>query len=511
MNSANQVTLAMLLLAAVSTVGAVWYYPWPEIAVADEEVGKPLFEEYSADKVRGIDIVELDAESRTPARIQLGRRAEKWVVPSRQNFIASNSALVAKVVNSLNDRTVYDVKSENMQDHIQFGVVDPDEFSVSQNLEAVGKKLTLTDRNSKTIAELIIGTQVKGNADRHYVRIPGKPRIYEIDFSDEILKTPFTYWVNPNPLQLKTSSDQPGFNIFAMRLKKNKPASGDGKSGAAPVYDAQMSAGKQRLELNALSVPASSEKQAWKKVRTKPEQEARLGTAFRGLFPFPTDDVRRKKKEPARALRNQVAKDKTAFDKFSSYGFYSPEWTESGWTFQAENGSVSLSTREGVVITLSFGKTGNQNSMSKARFNHFTMITAGVDHELLKEPIRPDGLADDDSEANKKFRRLLDGWQEAVKGAQRMADDLNAVHSDWFYLVSEDVVKRLLPDLEIAAASADVEEQVAVDPRPTDQAPKPNSDDNSAQTPNGSDPVKPENEDGGGANSQDKEPVVDKD
>ena len=150
--------------------------------------------------------------------IQLGRRAEKWVVPSRQNFIATNSGLVANVVNSLNDRTVYDVKSENMQDHIQFGVVDPDEFSVSQNLDSVGRKLSLTDRNSKTIAELIVGSKVKGNPQRHYVRVPGKPRIYEIDFNDEILKTQFTYWVNPNPLQLKTRADQPGFSITALRL-----------------------------------------------------------------------------------------------------------------------------------------------------------------------------------------------------------------------------------------------------------------------------------------------------
>ena len=455
MKSAKQTTLLMLILAAISVVGAMAYYPWPEAAVADEEVGKPLFEEYSADKIRGIDIVELDSESRTPSRIQLGRRAEKWVVPSRQNFIVSNSNLVSNVVNSLNDRTVYDVISENKQDHIQFGVVDPDQFSANQNLDSVGKKLTLTDRNKKTIAELIIGSPVKNDASKRYVRIPGKPRIYLVDFDDQILRTQFTFWVTPNPMQLKTSEAVPGFSLTGLRIRKNKPAIDEGKAGITPVYDAQLTAGQQRLEIASLQIPTDSQDNPWKKLRTIPAQEAQLAGSIRGLFPMLTDDVRRKKKSPARAFKKPDAStEASVFKDLTGYGFFSPRFEDGLWKFDGESGSVEVSTREGVLLSLSIGRVGNQNSMSKAKVNHFLMINAAVDAKRLKEPPRPKGLADDDSDENKKFRRILDSWKESVKAAQSLADDLNAIHGDWFYLVSEDSVNRLLPDITIAATSA---------------------------------------------------------
>ena len=437
MKSANQTTILMIILAAISIAGAMAYYPWPEPTVADEEVGKPLFEEYSADKIRGIDIVELNSESRTPSRIQLGRRAEKWVVPSRQNFIVNNSNLISNVVNSLNDRTVYDVISENMQDHIQFGVVDPDQFSANQNLDSVGKKLTLTDRNKKTIAELIIGSQVKNDASKRYVRIPGKPRIYLVDYDDQMLKTQFTFWVSPNPMQLKTSEATPGFSLTGLRIRKNKPAIDDGNAGITPVYDAQLSAGQQRLQIDFLRVPTGKQDKPWKKIRTIPEQEAKLASSIRGLFPILTDDVRRKKKSPARAFKKpDAAANVSVFKELTGYGFFSARFEDGLWKFDSESGGVEVSTREGVLLSLSIGRIGNQNSMSKAKVNHFLMINAAVDSKRLKEPPRPPGLEDDDSDENKKFRRLVDSWKGTVKAAQSLADDLNAIHGDWFYLLS---------------------------------------------------------------------------
>ena len=449
MKSASQITVLMLVLAAISVAGAIYYYPWPEIAVADEEVGQPLFEEYPVDMVRGIDIVALDAESRTPTRIQLGRRAEKWVIPSRQNFVATNSLLVGSVVNSLNDRTVVDVVSENAQDHIQYGVVDPDEFSASQNLEAVGRKISLTDRNNRKIAELIVGSKLKDDITKHYVRIPGKPRIYQIEFNDEMLKTEFTYWVSPNPLQLKTNEQSPGLSINSLMIRNNRPATDAGQSGVIPVYEAMISAGQQNMEIDFLRIPEPDDGQPWKTIKTTPEQDARLAGSLRGLFPLPTDDVRRKSKAAADALRKPIDDAPDAFEDFPGFGFYEPKLENGRWDFVAESGSVTIAAREGVLITLFLGRTGTQNSMSKTRFNHFMMIHAGVDHSRLKEPSRPEGLADDESEENKKFRRQLEQWNESVKAAQRLADDLNALHADWFYLVSEDIVKRLLPDVSV--------------------------------------------------------------
>ena len=125
MKSALHTTLIMLVLAVISVGAAMYYFPWPEFAVVDAEVGKPLFAEYSADSVRGIDIIDFNSEKGALDRMTLIRRGQKWLIPEKQNFIASESRRVGVVINSLNERTVFDVISENQEDHIEYGVVDP--------------------------------------------------------------------------------------------------------------------------------------------------------------------------------------------------------------------------------------------------------------------------------------------------------------------------------------------------------------------------------------------------
>ena len=134
-------------------------------------------------------------------------------MPSKQDFEASESSRVAVAVNSLNDKTIYEVISENQEDHIKFGVVDPSDSSNSKNVSSLGRKLTLTDRNNKTIADIIVGSRVKSSPEKRYVRVPGKPRVYVVDF-DQLsmagMMTEFAGWVSPNLLNMKTRQDDDG-------------------------------------------------------------------------------------------------------------------------------------------------------------------------------------------------------------------------------------------------------------------------------------------------------------
>ncbi len=445
--------MLMLLLAVISSAIAAYYYPWPELVETDAEVGKPLFENYAADQVRGIDIVGFDSENGTLDRIKLVRSGEKWIIPARQNFIATNAPLIGEVINSLNDRTIYEVMSENQEDHINFGVVDPAEFTADMNTASLGRRLVLTDRNNKVIASLIVGSPVKNNPSRRYVRAPGKPRVYLIDFNEQILTTQFSNWVSPDALQLTPSERGPGQQLKSAVIDDYRLSRGKDKTVRRdPVYRATLVPVGQRIQVQSLLVADSSDPAEWRKLATTPEQQTKLTGSIRGLISLFPDDVRRTEKEIASALENPSADTSpTIFKGLEPFGFYLDGFQAGRWVFKAEHGDVSVNTEAGVIMTVLVGKVGGANSRRKGKLNYFVMINAGVNNDLLAEPIRPDDLPDDESAENKEFRRRYEAWQQTVQAAERKAAEINAIHGDWIYLISEEIIDILQPQIPLPA------------------------------------------------------------
>ena len=68
--------------------------------------------------------------------------------------------------------------------------------------------------------------------------------------------------------------------------------------------------------------------------------------------------------------------------------------------------------------------------------------------------MRPDSVKEDEYDANKAYLRAVSAWEKAVNNAKQIAQDLNAIHGDWYYLVSEDIIKAIRPDLPIPSVAA---------------------------------------------------------
>lgn len=456
MNSATRTTLLMLVLAIVSVAVSMYYYPWEKVTKTDAEVGTPLFEEYKVSNVRGIDILTFNSDRQTMDRMKLVRRGEKWVVPSRQDFEASESARVAIAVNSLNERTVFEVISENQEDHIKYGVVDPAEFEKNKNVAALGRKMTLTDRNNKTIADIIVGSALKNDAKKRYVRIPGKPRVYVIDF-DQLsmagMLTEFSGWVSPNLLDLQTQQDGNGRQLRKVTVDNYRI---EAKEGEPPVkqaaYKAVLVPTAGKLKVQLLNVKSGD---SWSNLPTTPAQEGRLTAAVISLLRLVVDDVGRKDPEFADACGNPSADvDASVLERLSAIGFYHKGLEPDGWEFDSANGRVDVATSDGVLSKISIGRVGGASSAGGGELNYFMMVNSGVDYEYLREPKRPAGLENDESEQNKAFLRTVKAWKAKVELASRTASDLNAVHGDWYYLVGDNVVKALRPDLPLPSVEA---------------------------------------------------------
>ncbi len=449
MNSANRTTITMMLLSAVSVVVAMYYYPWPEFASVDAEVGKPLFEAYEAKDVRGIDVIRFNSDKSSLDRIKLVRRGERWGIPARQNFRASNTEQVGYAINCLNDRTVFEVISENQEDHIKYGVVDPAEFTVEKNVAALGQKLTLTDRNNQKIADLIVGSVVKNDSKKRYVRIPGKPRVYVIDFDGQSLSTDFFRWVSPDLLNLRTAGEDRRLREIAIDNYQIQSTENEEKPARKSIYRASLVPAGGRLNVKSLEIP-QGDGDNWKRLSLTPEQQVKLTSMAPLVIQMIVDDVRRKPDDLSEAI--QFPEDDVAdsvFAKLPSYGFYPAGKQNGDWTFDAANGQVSVTTMDGVQTNILIGQFGSENSFGGGKLNYYLMINATVDAELLRRPERPAGVKNDDSDENKAYLRLVEQWKSAVDKARQSSRELNAVHADWFYLVSQDIALRLTPDIPI--------------------------------------------------------------
>ncbi|MEM9411273.1 MAG: DUF4340 domain-containing protein [Planctomycetota bacterium] len=450
MKSATQTTLLMMVLAAISVGVAMYYYPWPEFAIADDEVGKPLFESYQAKDIRGIDIIRFDSENQNLDRIKLTRRGEKWVIPARQNYIANQSLRIGTVVNALNDKTVYDVISENQEDHIKFGVLDPSESLGDRNIASLGTKLTLTDRNNKTVADVIVGMPVKNDPQKRHVRIPGKPRVYLIDFDANLLSTQFALWLSPNILEIQPEQ---GRQIREIQVESYQILQEQNAAKKKYSYRASLVPGSGRLNIKSLEIPQGDS--SWYSLKTTPDQIAKLSNVVRPIALFFVDDVRRKNESLALALSENVNENSAKeFKIMNSLGFFfNKNESKFGPKFDSVNGQARVKTSDGVTTTILVGQVAGANSVDKNKLNYYVILNSDVDEALRSKPVRPVGTNEnDDSPENRAYLKKVKDWEDRLEKASRAADELNALHSDWYYLVSEAVIKTLIPEVPLPDA-----------------------------------------------------------
>ncbi len=438
----------MALLAAAMSIVAAFFFPWPERVIEGDMVGKPLFEEYDASSVRSISITKYDADRNGLDRMDLRRSGEKWIIPAKQNFIATNADQIGRVVNCLNNCTVLENRSNAQQDHVDFGVVDPMDYESSANRSSLGIKIVLEDRNKRELASLIVGSSLRNESTqqqlKHFVRIPGQPTVYVIDINPAILSTDFTRWVNANLFDLTNQTPIDSIDIRNYRMAPDKLQTDDRNWKYLATVDVK----SKKFKLQVPQADSSTLKEA--EISTENIQQLNLLGNYLGNIRF--TDVQRKKAAAAKELKRRVQKDDTsgALDSLQEYGFAKTGF-DSGFQFNAVAGEVSVRTGEGVVLTILIGSLVDSVTSGDLTLNHYVMLYASVDDSLLPTPESP--AANDDPELadkrQKAYLRQLEDRKEKMKAANLRAAEFNQSFADWYYVVSENVVNGLRPDLSI--------------------------------------------------------------
>lgn len=199
----NVKTLAFVGAAAVAVVLALASQPGKVDNSLFSDEGQVFFPEFNDPNAAAELVVSSYDDASTEIRAFSVKRDEKgvWTIPTHGNYPADAKARMAKsatmMVGLKRDRVISDL----VDDHARCGVVDPTEQSLET--KGRGQKVTFKTQGGQELASLIVGKEIEGQMDVHYVRLPGKKRVYAAKFDNQ-LSTKFADWIETDLLKAKT-------------------------------------------------------------------------------------------------------------------------------------------------------------------------------------------------------------------------------------------------------------------------------------------------------------------
>ena len=210
-------------LALIVGLGAYVSRPVPHKKHKGEDMPVELFPDLKDPlEVTRLEIVQYDEASQQVkkpfevAQVTGHDGKSRWAIPSHFDYPADAKEHLAEAASLL-----MGIKSVNTapgmsgeggdldQDNLrrlynEFGVVDPDPATVKSSDTGVGTRITLKNKEGKTLASLIIGKQVADQGNQHYVRYPDKDAVYIVDIDPSKVSTKFEDWIERNLLGMNT-------------------------------------------------------------------------------------------------------------------------------------------------------------------------------------------------------------------------------------------------------------------------------------------------------------------
>ena len=154
--------------------------------------------------VKAIEVVDYDESTATARPLKVEFRKSRWLIASSNDYPIDVGDRLVKTSAALIDLRRDQVRSELVQDHAKYGVVDPLDQKVS-GLQGRGKRVTLRDAQKTVLADFILGKPVEGKAGWRYVRVPGGKRTYAVK-TEADPSARFADWVNSGLLRMPSAS-----------------------------------------------------------------------------------------------------------------------------------------------------------------------------------------------------------------------------------------------------------------------------------------------------------------
>src|SRR5215204_5025664 len=111
----------------------------------DSLVGKNLTDKFSSPEVaKRLRIVRFDEDMAKPREFEVAEQNGLWSIPSKDNYPADAAKQMAEAANSLIERKILGVVSNNAGEHEQYGVIDPMQPKLEPGQKGIGTRVTMS-------------------------------------------------------------------------------------------------------------------------------------------------------------------------------------------------------------------------------------------------------------------------------------------------------------------------------------------------------------------------------
>jgi hypothetical protein len=406
-------------LAMITTPASVA----PEFFNDEGDLFFPEFTDPTA--ATSLEIVEFDRETASNDRFVVHFEGGRFTIPSHSNYPADAKDRMAGAAGMFIGLVKEEVRSDAPGDHKTLGVIDPEDPGV--DIEGRGTRVTFRDSSGEVLASLIIGKEVEGRTDSHFVRRPDTRRTYSAKIPAEI-NTKFEDWIETDLLKITTSDiarvvfdnysvEERGFQAFLKPGEKVQVVRDGSTWTLADLAEGEeLDTGRMSdvtSELDSLKIVG---------VRRKPE-------GIGADLTVAEQDLRR------------IAAD------LAHRGFYLAQ----DRSIVSNEGDLIAGTKKGVRYTLRFGEvlfgrgeavtagTGDAESGGEGgetedkdglKANRYLMVTVEFDESLLDPPEAP-ALPEDEltkrSDARNRITEISAAIRQYVKREGKLPESLMAL------------------------------------------------------------------------------------
>jgi Domain of unknown function (DUF4340) len=486
-------TLSYVSVAIVVLLISWVTRPTPSVSVASSDTKVELSDLDDVSSAQTFEITQYDETEAKLSSFSVAKERGRWVIPSHHNYPADAEEQLKKISSLFVDLKAIQKITEDQTTFKNYGVVEPT-AELKAGSEGVGQLVTIKNKQGDELVKLIVGysavSDTQAETDLHFVRKSNQNAVYVAKISTNSLATKFEDWIERDLLQLNA------FDVSQLTLRDYSIVIG--QRGGELVANMI-----QRMETN---VTVNKDNSGWdlanmlvyengKPAPSQLTEEEELNKAKLDGIKSALDDLKIVNVEPKPAVLVKALQD----DKLASNPAAQRELLEKGFFVTRNeqkvpelfgtNGGSRIAQKDGVEYVLTFGMPESAQADDATKLNRYLMVNARVNTSLIpqaelepevagpdsetkttdeksgksdekekaadtksdkeaaeksEEALREEELKKKESERIKRDnQRKLDEYHDKIKKAERRVAELNARFEDWFYVVSDDVYKKV--------------------------------------------------------------------
>lgn len=480
-------TSIFLAIAVLLVILAIATRPVTSPMTSDDLVGKPLFPKF--DDPLGIKSLEITRVGSLGQRFafKVAESGGVWTIPSHENYPADAKDRMPKIAEALTGLTVIQVadamtESKNLTaDHALYGVLDPS-VDTGGPSDGMGMRVTVTGPADDVWVDMIIGKAVESPRavdgleqpeQLRYVRVAGEPAVYVVALEADRFSTRFEDWIEKNLLDISSFDIKQVFiNEYSIDTNSMTPTFlGD----VTLLYNADAT-GAEKWKLDKMMGFRGRGHEYFQ--QPFPEGEE-LNVELLDAMVFALNDLKivdvvRKPEKLRDAILNEASLEQLAADRsLASSGFnivqmqdLKGDRTKTKVELLSANGDFRITMDNGAVYVLRFGEAASlavgddgdgKTNEENIGMNRYLFIMAEFDEASIPKPepkppvdvpadaddTKKEEIAKQNEEIEKQNRRALDDYETTLKEGREQAAKLNARFAPWYYVISEEVYKKI--------------------------------------------------------------------